>query len=323
MSGESFIDESRCLTTFPHCFEFERLPPCHPARDMFRLRTTLSSHFKRSPTFQLCSTFPPLLFGCFWRPPSFSVCWLTYRCVCVCVCELGSPYVTVCHGSHSSWAVTNDSSPKARQRNKAIYLFVCVCVCVCRLCVCVSAHVHASKWMCNEKGVDIWIWTFPMVLWGWGPAAVGTELVILHPVIKGPVLSKLPYHPLAVPLIFPSLPSPRWSSQSPEQPCVSYNPLAVLLIIHESCTSYWSRPTGNPSLGWLLPLQTQLPPLMVKLYALAAPRLKQSLSVLDFLETFRQLQCCYLLPSSPVFSLLNSFELHTWSTLSRPWRSLS
>lgn len=42
-----------------------------------------------------------------------------------------------------------------------------------------------------------------MVLWGWGPAAVGIELVIFHPVIKGPVLSRLPHHPFAVPLIFP------------------------------------------------------------------------------------------------------------------------
>lgn len=74
-----------------------------------------------------------------------------------------------------------------------------------------------------------------MVLWGWGPAAVGTELVILHPVIKGPVLCKLPYRPLSVPLIFSSLPSPCYSNQSLEQPGVSYNPLAVLLIIPESC----------------------------------------------------------------------------------------
>lgn len=87
-----------------------------------------------------------------------------------------------------------------------------------------------------------------MVLWGWGSAAVGIELVILHPVIKGPLLSKLPYHPLVVPLIFPSLLSPRCSNQSPEQPGVRYNPVVVLLIIPESSKSYWSRPTSNPSL---------------------------------------------------------------------------
>lgn len=77
-----------------------------------------------------------------------------------------------------------------------------------------------------------------MVLWGWGPAAAGIELVILHPVIKGPVLSELPYQSLSVPLIFPPLPSPRFSNQSPEQPGVSYNPMAVLLIIPKSCRSY-------------------------------------------------------------------------------------
>lgn len=86
-----------------------------------------------------------------------------------------------------------------------------------------------------------------MVLWGWGPAAVGIQLVILD-VIKGLGLSKLANHPLAVPLIFPSLPSPRCSSHSPEQPCVSYNQVAVLLIVPESSRSYWSHPSGNPSL---------------------------------------------------------------------------
>lgn len=52
------------------------------------------------------------------------------------------------------------------------------------------------------------------------------------------------------PLIFPYLPSSCCFSQSPEQPSVSYNPVAVLLIILESCRSYWSRPAGKPTLFW-------------------------------------------------------------------------
>lgn len=41
------------------------------------------------------------------------------------------------------------------------------------------------------------------------------------PCDQRPLLSKLSYHPLAVPLIFPSFPSPRCYNHSPEQPGVS------------------------------------------------------------------------------------------------------
>lgn len=101
-------------------------------------------------------------------------------------------------------------------------------------------------------------------------------------------------------------------------------PMALLLIIPESCRSYWSRPTGDPSLCWLLPLQTQLPPLMVNLHAPAAARLKQFLSLLARLETFRLFQCCSLLPSSVLRvasqTLLNSPHDPFYHA---PWRNLS
>lgn len=57
-----------------------------------------------------------------------------------------------------------------------------------------------------------------MMLWCHSPAAVDIELVILQPVIKGLVLSMLPLHPFAVPLISLSLPSPSFSNHSTEQP---------------------------------------------------------------------------------------------------------
>lgn len=73
------------------------------------------------------------------------------------------------------------------------------------------------------------MWTFPTVLLGWDPTA-GIELAILHPVIKGSVLSELLYRRCSVRFGLPSFPAPHCSNHSQEQPGMSYNPVAVLLI---------------------------------------------------------------------------------------------
>lgn len=94
---------------------------------------------------------------------------------------------------------------------------------------------------------------------------------------------------------------------------MSYTVVVVLLIIPGSCRSYWYCLTAKPSLCWLLPLQNQLSSLMVNLHSPATPRLKQSLSVIAFSETFRQLLHC----NTAATSIHTPLCLDSW-TVSNP-----
>lgn len=78
---------------------------------------------------------------------------------------------------------------------------LCDCFCHCiAVCICFWPH-HLSEEICGT--VNINISHDALVL---GPAAMETELVIFHPMIKALLLSMLPYHLLLFLLVLP--PSP-------------------------------------------------------------------------------------------------------------------
>lgn len=196
---------------------------------------------------------------------------------------------------------------------------------MCRLCESISMCIPINESeICGEEGVWYLNMNISCGALGLGAKEEGIELVILiHPVIKGLVCSKASSQPPSVPLIFPSLPSSCCSNQSSEQPGVSYNPVAVLLIIPESCRSHWSQPTGKTSLCWLLPFKTEPSALFAFSTFKLDPGLNNVFQSWPLYELLGSSQRCSLLRSLPVRRLLTSFELHTQSTLSHPWQSLS
>lgn len=217
----------------------------------------------------------------------------------MCVCRPASPYVVVCH------------SPELLKAAVQSHLFLFVGF------VCISV----DKWRDEDWYPNVNISRGAL---GPAPSRSGNRAGNSSQCDQRPDSQQAPPTTLMLFLSFPlpsTLPAAPIIAQS-SQACVRAS-MALLLIIPESCRSYWYCPTGDPSLCWLLPLQTQLPPLMVNLHAPAAPRLKQFLS-LARLETFRLIQCCSLLPSSVLRvasqTLLNSPHDPLYHA---PWRNLS
>lgn len=291
---DSFIGESRCFAAVLRCFESGCL---HVVQSETRcLRTSKDVlHFNYVPV-SLCYCLDGS--GSWPLYQSQCVSADNHRDVCV---QTG---VTLCR------CVSKPIAPRGNSAKSFIF--------VCGFCVCISV----DKWRDEDWYPNVNISRGAL---GPAPSRSGNRAGNSSQCDQRPDSRQAPPTTLTLFLSFPlpsTLPAAPIIAQS-SQACVRA-PMALLLIIPESCRSYWSRPTGDPSLCWLLPLQTQLPPLMVNLHAPAAPRLKQFHSLLARLETFRLLQCCSLLPSSALRvasqTLLNSPHDPLYHA---PWRSLS